>query len=80
MENETEQEERQELPWILDFSCEPGSLWVRDLGPACWVGEAEVMQVPGGTPGEEAVLFRVEVVEKGGALEEGEVVGIGQQF
>ncbi|OWJ99035.1 hypothetical protein Celaphus_00019617 [Cervus elaphus hippelaphus] len=38
------------------------------------------MQVPSGTPGEEVALFRVEAVEKGAALEEGEVAGIGQEF
>ena len=38
------------------------------------------MPVPGGTPGEEATIFMVEAVEKGAALEEGEVAGIWQQY
>ena len=64
--------------WILVVS--PGLYGAGSLGPAFRVGEAEQMPVPGGTPGKEAALFRVEAVEKGAALEEGEVAGIGQQF
>ena len=64
--------------WILVVSL--GLYGAGSLGPAFRVGEAEQMPVPGGTPGKEAALFRVEAVEKGAALEEGEVAGIGQQF
>ena len=48
------------------------------LGPTSPEGAAEVMQAPGGAPGEESAMFWVEVVEEGAALQEGEVVESGR--
>ncbi|XP_055284546.1 testis-specific Y-encoded protein 3-like [Moschus berezovskii] len=80
MESETGPEEFGSSPGSWSLVVSPSLYGAGALGPVFLVGEAEAMQVPGGTSGEEAALFRVEAVEKAAALEEGEVARIGQQF